>query len=312
MSTLLACDWQRTTSRQQHAQSQYCIAYQYKNAGHGSWAACVELAKADLAKASAGGLLLKERPKSPEQGPRQVDKSTDFEDVVVEPEREVKRRPLKEPVYRRVPPDTRRSRSVYRGRDRRRSVSRARSSGLGRASRTVEPSRTSQSDRKAGAQAKSASVAKAAPRKTDAKEKKSKQTESTSGEYYEYYSSESPDAVEKTAKTVAPAKGAAKSKAPPPKKKETDAGAPPAVPAPSSTDVTATDATASTGTNRREDLYNSLLATALKTVAGLERWRTDTRGSEKAFFRSNGGSEGGSNRKRVYVSNLLKETRMCI
>ena len=61
-----------TTSRQQHAQSQYCIAYQYKNAGHGSWAACVELAKADLSKASAGGLLLKERPKSPEQPPRQV------------------------------------------------------------------------------------------------------------------------------------------------------------------------------------------------------------------------------------------------
>ena len=45
----------------------------------------------------------------------------------------------------------------------------------------------------------------------------------------------------------------------------------PAVPAPSSTDVTATDVPASTGTNRREDLYNSLLATALKTVAGLER-----------------------------------------
>ena len=83
-----------TTSRQQHAQSQYCIAYQY----HGSWAACVELAKADLSQASAGGLLLKERPKSLEQGPRQVDKSTDYEEVVVEPEREAKSRPLKEPV----------------------------------------------------------------------------------------------------------------------------------------------------------------------------------------------------------------------
>jgi len=270
-----------TTSRQQHAQSQYCIAYQYKNAGHGSWAACVELAKADLSKASAGGLLLKERPKSPEQGPRQVDKSTDYEEVVVEPEREAKSRPLKEPVYRRVSPDTRRSRSVYRGRDRHRSLSRARSSGLGRVasrtSRTVEPSRTSQSDRKAGAQANSAAVAKAAARKTDAKERKSMQTESTSGEYYEYYSSESPDAVEKTAKTVTPAKGAAKSKAPPPKKKEAETPAvkkeaeTPAVPAPSSTDVTATDVPASTGTNRREDLYNSLLATALKTVAGLER-----------------------------------------
>ena len=299
MSTLLACDWQQH-HQSPTAQSQYCIAYQYKNAGHGSWAACVELAKADLAKASAGGLLLKERRKSPEQGPRQVDKSTDFEDVVVEPEREVKKTPLERTcVSPCVPGHTTQqvclpwtgsppvcvagaqqwfgARLSHSG-----AVSHYPTARLARRQSLLRwlkqhPERRTRRRKRVNRQKvlleSIMSTTLRNPRTLWRRPQKQwhQQREQQSQRHH-----------------------------PPRRRKQTLAR------------HRQCQHQVPRGTNRREDLYNSLLATALKTVAGLERWRTDTRGSEKAFFRSNGGSEGGSNRKRVYVSNLLKETRMCI
>ena len=264
-----------TTSRNQHAQSQYCVAYQYKNAGKGTWAECVELAKADLAKAYAGGLRLKERPKSPEQGPRhqkQADKE-EYVDVVVEkdPPSAAGQRAERRQVKRSVSREARRSRSVHRRRDRQRSLSRARSSGTRQASRPVksrvaEVSRARQSvERKAVAKAKPAVLPKETTKKKDVQKTVSKQPASNSYEYYPSYSSESPEqeAVEKKAETVTPAK-ALPAKTP----RAATKAAPCAPPAPAGNPM---DANASDGTNRREDLYNSLLATAIKTVAGLER-----------------------------------------